>query len=556
MGSLSWLTRCCSLAAAALMLGCNSGGGDGGSPTDPGGNIALALTATPATIPLNGHAQVVAQVTATGGAARGGLRVVLATNLGTLDSTQLTTDANGRAETTLRAGATSGTARITGTLEGRSTAATEVRIGLDRVVTLQIEPSTITGNQTATVTVFAFEGDGAPVPPGTDVELSTDRGQLGAVRLDTDVLGAAVTTLRTGGATGTAHVTARVAGGPTATAQATLLAAPPSGTTLRLTASPPSTPANGTTTITVLVADAAGAPLSGAEVQLGTTIGRLDLTRLHTDTSGLATTTLRGDGRRGTATPAPTSPAPRSPSASRCVSPERPSRPARLPALLGQRPRPHAPPGGVDTSRPRRVGARPGLRRCQRAPHLRRPGAALGGHRALDVRRERLRPPQLLPRPRRVARQRHRGPARLPRPHARRGDGGARRAHSRAARGALRDARGRHVAGLEMATLDGRARGPPPRPALHLPRAAGSADAAAVWPHRGRGEGAQQAARHYGLRNWSTVSPMSPEMRRRRTGEISRPGWTGTVVPRPSAWRNCLCEPSAGPPKSRAAEAA
>ncbi|HET9766913.1 MAG TPA: invasin domain 3-containing protein, partial [Thermoanaerobaculia bacterium] len=290
------------LLAALGALACNSGGGGGGSPTDPGGNIALALTATPATIALNGHAQIVAQVTATGGAARGGLRVVLATNLGTLDSTQLTTDANGRAETTLRAGTNNGTARITGTLEGRSTAATEVRIGLDRVVTLQIEPSTITGNETATVTVFAFEGDSAPVPPGTDVELTTDRGQLGAARLDTDVQGAAVTTLRTGGATGTAHVTARVAGGPTATAQATLLAAPPSGTTVRLTASPPSTPANGTTIITVLVADAAGAPLTGAEVELGTTIGRLDLTRLHTDTSGLATTTLRGDGRRGTAT--------------------------------------------------------------------------------------------------------------------------------------------------------------------------------------------------------------------------------------------------------------
>jgi len=303
MRSSSWLTRCCALAAAALLLACNSGGGGGGgTPTDPGGGIGLALTATPLTIPLNDRAQIVAQVTATGGAARGGLRVELVTNLGTLDSTQLTTDANGRAETTLRAASASCTARITGTLEGRSTAATEVRIGLDRVVTLQIEPSIITGNETATVTVFAFEGDNTPVPPGTDVELATDRGQLGTARLDTSVQGAAVTTLRAGGATGTAHVTARVAGGPIATAQATLLAAPPSGTTLRLTASPPSTPASGTTTITVLVVDAAGAPLNGVEVELGTTIGRLDLTRLHTDTSGLATTTLHGDGRRGTAT--------------------------------------------------------------------------------------------------------------------------------------------------------------------------------------------------------------------------------------------------------------
>ena len=298
----SWPARCCSLLAAVLLLGCNGGGGGGGTPTDPGGSIALALAATPTSIAVGGQSQIVAQVTATGGAARAGLRVVLATNFGTLDSTQLITDANGRAETTLRAGTTTGTAHVTGTLEGRSSAATDVRIGLDRVVTLQIEPSTITGTETATVTVFAFEGTGEPVPARTDLTLSTDRGQLGATRLQTDNQGAAITTLRTGGATGTARVTASVAGGPMATAQVTLVAAPPSGTTVRLTASPPSTPATGSTTITVLVADATGAALSGVEVELGTTIGRLDLTRLHTDTSGLATTTLRGDGRRGSAT--------------------------------------------------------------------------------------------------------------------------------------------------------------------------------------------------------------------------------------------------------------
>ncbi|HXT52263.1 MAG TPA: invasin domain 3-containing protein [Thermoanaerobaculia bacterium] len=289
------------LLASLAVLGCNGGGG-GGTPTDPGGAISLTLIAVPPTIAVNGHAQIVAQVQATGGASREGLRVVLASNLGTLDSVQVTTDANGRAETTLRAGTATGTARVSGTLEGRSSAATDVRIGLDRALTLQIEPPTISGNETATVTVFAFEGTGEPVPFRTEITLTTDRGQLGATRLLTDVQGVAITTLRTDGDTGTAHVTASLAGGPTRTTDATLLAAPPSGTILQLTASPPSTPASGTTTITVLVASASGAPLSGVEVQLATTLGALDLTRVHTDTSGLATTTLRGDGRRGTTT--------------------------------------------------------------------------------------------------------------------------------------------------------------------------------------------------------------------------------------------------------------
>ncbi len=288
------------LALALLALACNSGGG-GGSPTDPGPNISLALSANPTAIPLSGTAQVIAQVQTTGGASRAGLRITLETNLGQLDERQLTTDANGRAETTLRAGTAAGTARINGTAEGRSAAATDVRIGLDRTLRVEIEPATITGNETATVTVFAFEGDATPVPSGTTIALATDRGQLGAATVRTDAQGAATTTLRTAGATGTTRVTATL-GTVTATAQATFVGAPPGGTRLQLTASPPTTPASGTSTLTVLVAAADGTPLQGVEVQLATTIGNLDATRLHTDSLGLATTTLRGTGRRGTAT--------------------------------------------------------------------------------------------------------------------------------------------------------------------------------------------------------------------------------------------------------------
>lgn len=39
--------------------------------------------------------------------------------------------------------------------------------------------------------------------------------------------------------------------------------------------------------------------------------------------------------------------------------------------------------------------------------------------------------------------------------------------------------------------------------------------------------------------NSSTVKPMSFEIWRSRMGETSRPGCTGTVVPRPSGCRSC-----------------
>ena len=58
-------------------------------------------------------------------------------------------------------------------------------------------------------------------------------------------------------------------------------------------------------------------------------------------------------------------------------------------------------------------------------------------------------------------------------------------------------------------------------------------------------------------RNSSAVNPMSFAICRRSNGEMSRPGWKGTVVPRPSGWRYCRCDPrwrtSTKPRRSRIA---
>jgi hypothetical protein len=64
-------------------------------------------------------------------------------------------------------------------------------------------------------------------------------------------------------------------------------------------------------------------------------------------------------------------------------------------------------------------------------------------------------------------------------------------------------------------------------------------------------------ARYDPVSSSSTESPMSRVICRRSVGEMSRPGWKGTVVTRPSGWRNCLCEPrcrtSAKPSRSSSA---
>src|SRR6185503_12538612 len=67
------------LLATIACIACNGSGG-GGTPTDPGGSTSLALTATPTSIAVGGQSRIVALVTATGGAARSGLRIALSTN--------------------------------------------------------------------------------------------------------------------------------------------------------------------------------------------------------------------------------------------------------------------------------------------------------------------------------------------------------------------------------------------------------------------------------------------------------------------------------------------
>lgn len=75
----------------------------------------------------------------------------------------------------------------------------------------------------------------------------------------------------------------------------------PEGTTLTLSASPAQIGLNGTSTITVVGRKANGSPLNpGTEIRLSTDRGTIDPI-VQVNSSGIATATLRGDGRSGAA---------------------------------------------------------------------------------------------------------------------------------------------------------------------------------------------------------------------------------------------------------------
>jgi hypothetical protein len=295
-------TRAVVLGAALSVFGasCGGEGGGGGSPTAPD-TRSLTLTASPGSIAVNEESIVTAQARTASGAALAGALVGFSTQLGQLDATARTTDSQGRALVRLRGAGQSGTATVRAQLEGTGiTAAVNVRVGIGARVTLVASPLSISVTGGVSLLEARVERlDGQPTAAGTPVEFTASLGRLEDQRPATDSVGVARTRLLADGRTGTARITATTAGAD-APATADVVIGPALQITLRAT--PTRIAASGAATITAVIALAGGsAPPSGTEVALATTLGRLDATRLFTDSSGIATTTLRGEGVRGTA---------------------------------------------------------------------------------------------------------------------------------------------------------------------------------------------------------------------------------------------------------------
>jgi hypothetical protein len=227
-----------------------------------------------------------------------GTIVSVATTRGVLGATDLVTDALGAARTTLRTGGATGTAVVSAAAAGL-TASAQVTLRPAYELRVQATPSSISSSGRADVTVRVVALDPAAPVGNRQVLLQTTLGRLAATSLRTSGLGVATTSLAADGDTGSALLTATMPGAEAAT---TVVFLGGGGATVSLTANPTSIAASGgATTLTVLVSNADGSPLAGAQVELATSRGQLDLARLHTDGAGLATTVLRGDGTAGQA---------------------------------------------------------------------------------------------------------------------------------------------------------------------------------------------------------------------------------------------------------------
>lgn len=167
-------------------------------------------------------------------------------------------------------------------------------------ISLSADPGAITAFGQSMLTATARQADGSPVATGTAISFSTSLGNIDNPSVPTDGDGVAMTVLRAGQTAGIATVTAQLGG---TAVRASVDVAIGQGTFLIVRAQPEVIAIDGSAQITIIVTNGDGTPFdAGSVVTVSTTVGRLTDERPRTDSSGVATTTLRGNGEAGTAT--------------------------------------------------------------------------------------------------------------------------------------------------------------------------------------------------------------------------------------------------------------
>ncbi len=255
-----------------------------------GSTITLTVAAT--ALPVNGTAQLIAQVIeASGTPPHSGTEVTFTTSLGTIEPSTASTDASGRAVVTFKAGNSNGTATITAISGGASVSgnnAVKIAIGTAAVghVNVSASPATIPAiGGSSTIIANIVDINGNPLTNAL-VNFSTTAGSLSSTAVNTDQNGVAQTQLTTGlqatvtasvggqGSTGTGTGTGTGAGTGTTTPPANTSGQASGTVTVNVSAAPvvsivlastSTTPTAGTDT--AFTGSVAAAATNGAAIQ-------------------------------------------------------------------------------------------------------------------------------------------------------------------------------------------------------------------------------------------------------------------------------------------------
>ncbi len=162
-------------------------------------------------------------------------------------------------------------------------------------ITLIASATALPVNGSTTLIAQVIEASGTPPQQGTTVSFTTTLGSFQPSQAETDISGRAIVKFLAGTGSGSATITAISGGASVSSASALkiLIGTAAVGRVI-VSANPTLVPAlGGTTTITAVIIDVNGNPLSAAPVSFSTTAGTLADAFVNADQSGLAQTTLR-----------------------------------------------------------------------------------------------------------------------------------------------------------------------------------------------------------------------------------------------------------------------
>jgi len=272
----------------------------------------ITLTSSATALPINGTADIIAQVIrASGSPPHEGTHITFTTTLGTIQPSEVDTDINGRAVVKFVATSGSGTATITAISGGVAVAAANVvkiQVGAAAVgaISVSASPQSLPSAGGTTTITAAVSDTGGNVLPGVPVSFAIDTGSTGtatgngalsATVVTTDANGRAstqLTTSRTTTVSATAGVASTGTGGGTGT-----------GTT---TPTPTGSVQTGRVTITVNTTTAITVTAPTAPVTVGQPVVITIAAAASTTGSPLTRTTVDwGDGQVSTFTGLPTS---------------------------------------------------------------------------------------------------------------------------------------------------------------------------------------------------------------------------------------------------------
>ena len=162
-------------------------------------------------------------------------------------------------------------------------------------ITLIASATALPVNGSTDLIAQVIEPSGTPPQSGTTVSFTTTLGSIQPSQAETDISGRAIVKFLAGTGSGTATITAISGGASVASASALkILVGTAAVGRVIVSANPTLVPAlGGTTTITAVIIDVNGNPLSAAPVSFSTTAGTLADAFVNADQSGLAQTTLR-----------------------------------------------------------------------------------------------------------------------------------------------------------------------------------------------------------------------------------------------------------------------